>query len=114
MKTAEQFITFGQGNVEALVKSGQIVATGLQDLSKQVAANAQAALDDSMSTFRAMTSVKSFKEAMELQASFLRTSFEKAMSQTGALTEASFRLTEQAMQPLAGRMSIAAEGFKAA
>ena len=38
MKTAEQFITFGQGNVEALVKSSQIVATGLQDLTKQMAA----------------------------------------------------------------------------
>ena len=39
MKTAEQFITFGQGNVEALVKSSQIVATGLQDMGKQIAAN---------------------------------------------------------------------------
>ena len=114
MKTAEQFISFGQGNVEALVKSGQIVATGLQDLSKQLAANAQAAMEEGMSTFRAMTGVKSFKEAMDLQTSFMRTYLEKAMSQTGALTEASLKLTEQAVQPIAGRMTIAAESFKAA
>ena len=114
MKTAEQFITFGQGNIEALVKSSQIVATGLQDISKQLAANAQAAMDETMSTFRAMTSVRSIKEAMDLQASLARTTLEKAVAQTGALTETSFKLAEQAMQPLAGRVTLAVESFKAA
>ncbi len=114
MKTAEQFITFGQGNVEALVKSSQIVATGLQDMGKQIAANAQAAMDESLSTFRALSGVRSLKEAIDLQATFARTSFEKAVSQTGQLTEASFKLAEQAYQPIAGRVTLAVETFKAA
>ena len=114
MKTAEQFITFGQGNVEALVKSSQIVATGLQDLSKQLAANAQATMDETMSTFRAMATVRSIKEAMDLQASLARSTFEKAMQQTGQLTETSFKLAEQAMQPIASRMTLAVESFKVA
>ncbi len=41
MQTAEQLVTFGQGNVEALVKSSQIFANGLQDISKLMAASAQ-------------------------------------------------------------------------
>jgi len=45
MQTAEQFVNFGQGNVEALVKSSQIFATGLQDLGKLMAAGAQATMD---------------------------------------------------------------------
>lgn len=114
MKTAEQFMTFGQGNVEALVKSSQIIASGLQDLSKQIAANAQASMEESLSTFRAMTSVRSFKEAFELQANFARSHFEKAIAQTGHLTEASFKLAEQAAEPIAGRVSIAVETFKGA
>src|ERR1700752_3997573 len=59
MKTAEEFVAFSQGNFEALVKSGQIWAAGVQDIGKQIAANAQASLDETMSTFKAMTSVKS-------------------------------------------------------
>ena len=114
MKTAEQFITFGQGNVEALVKSSQIVASGLQDLSKQIAANAQAAVEESLSTFRALAGVRSFKEALDLQATYARTSFEKAVNQTGQITEASFKLAEQAYEPLAGRVTLAVESFKAA
>ena len=113
MKSAEQFITFGQGNVEALVKSSQIFATGLQDLSKQIAANAQAAMDESMSTFRAIAGVRSIKEVIDLQSTFARASVEKAMSQTGQITEASMKLAEQACEPLVGRVNLAVESFKA-
>lgn len=114
MKSAEQFISFGQGNLEAMVKSSQIVATGLQDLGKQMAANAQAALDESMSTFRAIAGVRSMKEAFEMQANFARSSVEKVMSQTGQFTEASFKLAGQAYEPISNRMTIAVDTFKAA
>lgn len=114
MKSAEQFISFGQGNIEAMVKSSQIVATGLQDLGKQIAANAQAALDESMSTFRAMSGVRSIKEAFEMQANFARSSVEKAMSQTGQFTEASMKIAGQAYEPIAGRVNVAVESFRAA
>src|SRR5690349_14580441 len=60
MKTAEDFVAFGQGNLEALMKSGQIWAAGVQDLSKHVAATAQASFDETVSTFKALTAVKSF------------------------------------------------------
>ena len=43
---------------------------------------------------------EAIKEALELQATFARSNFEKAMAQTGQLTEASFKLAEQAIEPL--------------
>ena len=114
MKTTEQFITFGQGNVEAFVKTSQIVASGLQDLTKQFAANAQATMDETLSTMRAMTTVRSLKEAMELQATLARSTFEKAVSQTGQFTETSFKLAEQAMEPIAHRLTVAVDSLKTA
>jgi phasin family protein len=111
MKTAEEFVAFSQGNVEAFVKSGQIWAAGVQDLTKQVAATAQATLDETMSTFKAMTSVKSLKDAMDLQASFARSALEKTMTESGKLTDASFKLTEQALAPITARMTLAVEKF---
>lgn len=111
MKTAEEFVAFGQGNVEAMVKSGQIWAAGVQELSKQVAATAQASFEQTMSTFKAMTSVKSLKDAMDLQASFARTALEKTMTESGKLTDASFKLTEQTLAPITARMTLAVEKF---
>lgn len=111
MKTAEDFLSFNQGNVEAFVKSGQIVATGLQDLAKMMAASAQASMDETMSTFRAMTTVRSVKEAIDLQATLARSAIEKAVAQGGQVTETSFKLAEQAMAPFASRVTLAVESF---
>ena len=112
MKTAEEFISFNQANADAFVKSGQIVATGLQDIGRQFAATAQATMDEAMSTFRALTSVRSIKEALDLQATLARSTLEKAVTQTGQVAETGFKLAEQAMAPIANRMTIAVETFQ--
>ena len=111
MKTAEEFVAFGQGNLEAMLKAGQIWAAGVQDLSKQMAATAQASFDETMSTFKAMTSVKSLKDAMDLQASLARTTLEKTLAESGKLTDASFKLTEQTIAPITARVTLAVEKF---
>ena len=52
MKTAEELVSFSQGNYEAFVKSSQIWAAGLQDLSKQIAATAQAQIEETMAAMK--------------------------------------------------------------
>ena len=111
MKTAEELMAFSQGNVEAFMKSGQIWAAGVQDISKQMAASAQASLDETMSTFKALTSVKSLKDAMDLQSSLARSALEKTLAESGRLTDVSFKLTEQALAPITARVTLAVEKF---
>jgi phasin family protein len=111
MKTAEQMTAFSQGNVEALMKSSQIFTAGLTEMSKLMAATARANLDETMAAFKALATVKSVKEAVELQTSFARTSMEKAMSESGKITEHSLKLAEQTFAPLTARVNAAVETF---
>jgi phasin family protein len=111
MKTAEEFVSFNQGNVEAFMRSGQIWFAGVQDLGKQFVATAQAQFDETVSTFKAMAGVKSLKEAMDLQSSLARTSLDKAVAETGKITDASLKLAEQTLAPLTARMTLAVEKF---
>jgi len=111
MKTAEELMAFGQGNFEAIMKSGQIWAAGMQDIGKQFAATAQASIEDTMSTFKALSSVKSIKDAFELQSSFARTTLEKTLAESGRLTDASLKLTEQTLAPITARVTLAVEKF---
>jgi phasin family protein len=111
MRTAQDMMSFSQGNFEAMVKSGQIWAAGVQDISKQMAASAQAQMDEGMSMFKALSSVKSLKEAFDLQSSIARSSMEKAVSETGRLTDASLKLAEEAIAPLTARVTLAVETF---
>jgi phasin family protein len=114
MKTAEELVAFNQGNVEAIVKSGQIWATGMQDLSKHFAAAAKASMDEGMAAFKALTTVKSLKDAIDLQTSFARSALEKTMAESGKLTDASIKLTEQTLAPITARVTVAVEKFSKA
>ncbi len=111
LKTTEEVVAFNQGNYEAFVKSSQIFSAGVQDISKQFAATAQSSLDEGMSAFKALTGVKSLKDAVDLQSNFARTSIEKAMAESGRLTDVSLKLAEQTFAPLSARVTLAVQKF---
>ena len=111
MKTAEEFVTFGQGNVEAFIRSGQILAAGMQNLTKHMAASAQASFDETVGTFKAIAAARSVREAMDLQAALARSTIEKAVTQTSQVAETTLKLTEQVVAPLASRFTLAVETF---
>ncbi len=111
IKTAEEFVSFGQANLEALVKSSQIWTAGWQDLGKAFAATAQANLDEAMTSFKAFSGVKSLQEAFELQGTYAKTAAERTMTETGKLADASAKLAEQAFAPITERFNLAVERF---
>ncbi|MDB5400261.1 MAG: phasin family protein [Rhodopila sp.] len=110
-KTTAEITSFSQGNFEAIMKSGQVWVAGWQAMSKTMAASAQAHLDQSKSTWKALISVKSLKEAMDLRASLMDTSFQAAFAETGKLADESMRLAEQTMAPITERITLAVEKF---
>jgi phasin family protein len=111
LRTAEELVSFGQGNLEAMMKSSQIWLAGFQDISKQVATNAQAQVDATASALRALSTARSPKEALELQANLARTSFEKAIAETRRLTDSAYKLAEETVAPLTARVTLAFEKF---
>jgi phasin family protein len=114
MKTAEEVMAFNQGTFEAVVKSGKIWSAGMQDLTKQVVASAQASLEETLATCRAFAGVKSLKEAVDLQTTLARSAVEKAVAESGRITDASVKLAEQTMAPLTARFALAMETFSKA
>jgi phasin family protein len=110
-KTTAEITSFSQGNVEAIMKSGQAWAAGCQAMSKTMAAAAQTHLDQTMSNWKALISVKSLKEAMDLRANLTHTSFETAFAETAKLTDASMRLAEHTIAPITERITLAVEKF---
>ncbi|MBU8538589.1 phasin family protein [Falsiroseomonas tokyonensis] len=110
-KAAEEAAEFGRGNLEAMTKATQMLTAGMQDLGKQYVAMSQAITEHAMESAKALSGVKSLKEAADIQAAFAKASLERTMSETAKLQEAAFRLAEQAGAPLAARMTLAVEKF---
>jgi len=111
MKSTEDLVAFGQANLEAFVKSGQIWSAGVQELTKQMASSAKASFEESVSTFKAISTAKSVKEAIDLQSTFAKSALEKAMAESNKLTDASIKLTEQTLAPITARVTVAVETF---
>jgi phasin family protein len=86
----------------------------VQGLSKHLAATAQTQMEETMSAFKALTALRSLKDVMDMQASFARASVEKAMTETGKLTDATFKLAEETLAPLTARVTVAVETFSKA
>jgi phasin family protein len=111
INSSVDFAAIGKDNLEAFAASGKIWAAGVQDLTKQFAATAKASFEDSLATFKALSGVKSVKEAVELQSNYGKAAVTKALSETSKLTEASLKLTEQALAPITARMAATVEAF---
>jgi phasin family protein len=109
VSTAEDIVAFNQGNLEAIVKAGEIWTAGVQDLTKTITAAAKASFDESIATFKAITSAKSLKDALDLQAAYARSTLEKTLAESSKITDASFKLTEQALAPITARVTVAVE-----
>jgi len=58
--------------------------------------------------------VKSLKDVFDLQSNLARSSMDTFVSESGKLTDASLKLTEQALAPLTARFTLAAEKFRRA
>jgi phasin family protein len=101
------FAAIGKENLEAFTASSKIWMAGVQDLTKQFAETTKASLEESVAAFKALSTVKSVKEAIELQTSFSKTAISKALAESTKMTEASMKLTEQAMAPITARMAVA-------
>lgn len=110
--TTESMIDFGHQNVEALMRASQIWTAGLQTIGGQIAATATSQMEQAMGTIRQMSSVKSVKDAVELQASLVRSAVEAMVAHSSKLSDASVKLAEQTMQPITARVTAATSAFR--
>ncbi|WP_424136863.1 phasin family protein [Roseomonas chloroacetimidivorans] len=109
MKAAQEFAEFSRGNAETLAQVAQTWMIGTQDISRQAFGFAQSLTEQALEGARALSGVKSLKEAAEIQATYTRNTLDRVMSETAKLQEASFRLAEQVSAPVTQRVTLAVE-----
>jgi phasin family protein len=103
---------FTKGNVEAMVESGKILASGLQEMTKGYAAESKSAFETLAAEMKSMTAVKSPSELLEMQSSLLRKHFDAAVAASSKNSEAMLKLANEAFQPISNRVSLAVEKIK--
>jgi len=106
--------TFTKGNVEAVVASSKILATGLQEMGKSYVAETKSVVETMTAEIKDLASVKSPAEFFEKQNAMLRKQFDAAMAVSSKNSEAMLKLASEAFQPISNRVSLAVEKIKQA
>ena len=102
-------VEFQKGNLEALVESGKILASGMQDMGRTYVEEAKSAADTVQGDVKKFAAIKSPTELFQLQGEIARRNFDAMVSTTSKNTEAMLKLANEAFAPLSSRMSLAAE-----
>lgn len=105
---------FAKGNVEALVESSKILASGLQEMSKGYMTEGKSAVESLTEELKGLASVKSPAEFFEKQSALLRKQFDAAVATSSKNSEAMLKLANEVFQPISNRVSLAVEKMKQA
>ena len=105
---------FTKGNVEALVASGKILATGVQDFGKDYVAEAKSALEVVQADMKDFAAVKSPTDFFKLQGEILRRNFDAAVASGSKTSEKVVKIAGDAFAPIQDRVAKAMEMVKKA
>lgn len=105
---------FAKGNVEAVVESGKIFATGLQDMGKGMIAETKTAFETISADVKKLSSVKSPTDFVKVQGDIVRRNLDHAVALTSKNSEAMLKLATDAFAPISGRVSLAVTKIKKA
>lgn len=105
---------FTKGNVEAVVESGKILASGMQDIAKGYIAEGKTAVETMTADVKDVAAVKSPTEFVELQSKIVSRNFDATVATFSKNTETMLKLANDAFAPLSGRMSLAMEKVRKA
>ena len=107
-------VEFQKGNLDALVESGKILASGMQDMGRTYVEEAKSAAETVQDDVKKFAAVKSPTELFQLQGEIARRNFDALVSTTSKNTEAMLKLANEAFAPVSNRMSLAAEKVRKA
>ena len=105
----DEIIAFHKANMEALIQSNTLLASGFQELSRDFFAEVQGSLDDSASKTRLALGAPSMKEVIEIALDNSLSGYQKLAASSAKLTQQSWRVLSDAIAPVAARMTDSAD-----
>jgi len=108
-KGSDDWTRAGQENLEAFIKSSQILARSAEDLSKALAEFAQTSMEMSTKASQTLMGVKSLQDLAEVQSGLAKDSLEHFIAGASRLSDMTMKVANEAMEPISARVNKAVE-----
>lgn len=110
-KGYDQFADFNRENFEAVVVSGNVMAKGIEVMSKELSSYAQQAAESNLSIAKKMSTVKNVQDALDLQTSWAKEAFDSFWSESAKLQDLTVKVSNEVSSPINERINAAVEQF---
>ncbi|HLY53992.1 MAG TPA: phasin family protein [Stellaceae bacterium] len=104
-------VEFHKANFEAFVQAQTAFAKGVQEISKEMVAQAQAHLEAAVATGKSAFAAKTFKDVVEVNVDGAKVSYEKFVAGTTKLSELGVQISNDAFAPIKARATVATEAL---
>ena len=111
-KGLEGLASFGQDNVEAVVKSSEIAAKAFEGIGQELTAYSKKSLEDGIAAAQDFASAKTVTELFEKQAAYTQTAVESWLNQANKMNEIVAAAAKDVSAPIAQRVSAASGALK--
>jgi hypothetical protein len=112
--TVGEVSEFTKGNLEAIVASGKILATGLKEMGEMLVTEGKSAVETVTADVKELATLKSPADLFKLQGEIMRRNFDAMVAFGSKQTEAMMKLAGDAAAPVSNRVSIAVDKVKKA
>jgi phasin family protein len=111
-KGFEEMTAFGQENIDAVVKSGEIAAKAAEGIGNEISAYSKKAFEDGVAAAQDLAAAKTMTELFEKQSAFAQSAFEGFVSQATKMNEIYVAAAKDITAPLGARVNAATESMK--
>ncbi len=111
-KSIETVATFGQENLDAMMKAQNIAAKAAEGLQAEVIAFSKKSIEESVAHAKELATVQTVADFVEKQAGFAKHAFDGFVRQSTKLNEMTVAAMKDAMAPLTARATAAVETVK--
>jgi phasin family protein len=111
-KGLEGLTSFGQENVDAIVKSSEIAAKAAEGIGSEISAYSKKAFEDGVAAAQDFAAAKTLTELFEKQTAYAQSAFEGFVSQSTKMNEIYVAAAKDISAPLGARVTAAAEAVK--
>lgn len=112
IKSIDEAATHARGNVEALLASSRAASQGIESIAREVAEFSRKSFEETTAAARAMTTVKTPNELLQLQNDFAKSQFDASVAELSKLSETFVKLLGEVFEPIQARATIATDKIK--
>jgi len=111
-KSFEGLTTFGQENVDAIVKSSEIAAKAAEGIGSEISSYSKKAFEDGVAAAQDFAAAKTVTELFEKQTAYAQAAFEGFVSQATKMSEIYVAAAKDISAPLGARVNAATGALK--